>query len=315
VSVAPPSRSARAAVLASSVQRSKPSPYPSKARSALIRRAIVIVLVLVALTLITISFRSPTTGALHSVQGAGSTALRPFQIAATRVAQPFRDAYDYVDGLANARAENQKLKKINAALRAGELSAAARMAKFPAYAKLFQLEHSKTFPSGYRAINVGVTSFPGGPFAHTLEIGSGSSSGIRVNSPVMSGDGLVGIVSNVFRDSALVTLMTDPSSFASARDLQTGVRGGVQVGPGGGGTLVLSEVAKQKVVHKGDVIVTDGTHSKQFPSLYPYGIPIGRVSSVGATDTAVYLQVQVQPYANLGSLDSVAVLLPKKPHR
>ena len=93
-------------MLASSVQRSKPTPYPSKARSALIRRAIVVGLVIVALALITISFRSPTSGALHDVQGAGSTVLRPFQIAATRIAQPFRDAYDYVDGLANARAEN-----------------------------------------------------------------------------------------------------------------------------------------------------------------------------------------------------------------
>jgi rod shape-determining protein MreC len=72
-------------------------------------------------------------------------------------------------------------------------------------------------------------------------------------------------------------------------------------------------VPKQKVVRKGDVLVTDGTHSKQFPDLYPYGIPIGRVSSVGATDTAVFLQVQVQPFANLGSLEAVGVLVPKKP--
>ena len=89
-------------MLASSVQRSKPTPYPSRARSALIRRAIVVGLVIVALTLITISFRSPTAGALHDVQGVGSTVLRPFQVAATRIAQPFRDAYDYVHGLANA---------------------------------------------------------------------------------------------------------------------------------------------------------------------------------------------------------------------
>ena len=104
-------------MLASSVQRSKPTPYPSKARSALIRRTVVVVLVLVALTLVTISFRSPTSGPLHSIQGAGSTVLRPFQIAATRIAQPFRDGYDYVDGLANARAENKRLKKQIVALR------------------------------------------------------------------------------------------------------------------------------------------------------------------------------------------------------
>ena len=66
---------------------------------------------------------------------------------------------------------------------------------------------------------------------------------------------------------------------------------------------------------KNDVLVTAGTHTARYPDLYPYGIPIGRVTSVGATDTAAYLQVQVQPFANLGSLDSVAVLVPKKPRR
>jgi len=303
-------------VLASSVQRSKSTPYPSKARSALIRRAVVVVLVLVALTLVTISFRSPTSGALHSVQGAGSTALRPFQIAATRVAQPFRDAYDYVHGLASVKAENKRLRKQNAALRASALIAAAKLAKYPDYAKLLHLERSSRFPDGYRPINADVISNPGGPFAHTLTIGVGSSSGVRMNSPVVSGDGLVGIVSNVFPDAASVTLLTNPGYYVEARDLTTGVRGGVVPSPAGGGTLVLSGVEKTKVVKKGDELVTNGTHSARFPDLYPYGIPIGRVAAKpGATDTAVFLQVQVQPFANLGSLDAVAVLVPKKSRR
>jgi rod shape-determining protein MreC len=311
--VAPPSRSARAAVLASSVQRSKPTPYPSKARSALIRRAVIVVLVLVALTLITISFRSPTSGALHSVQGAGSTALRPFQIAATRVAQPFRDAYDYVDGLANARAENKRLKKENAALRASALAAAARLAKVPDYKKLLHFEQRPQFPNDFRVINTEVDSFPGGPYTHSLEIPAGSSSGVRIDSPVVSGDGLVGIVSNVFPDSAQVSLISDPNRFVAARDLKTQVRGMVHTGPGG--TLILDQVAKQLRVKAGDIIVTDGTHNARYPDLYPYGIPIGRVSYVSAQDTSTFLSVQVQPYANLGSPDAVGVLVPKKPGR
>ena len=311
--MAPPSRSARAAVLASSVQRSKPTPYPSKARSALIRRTVVVVLVLVALTLVTISFRSPTAGALHDIQGAGSTALRPFQIAATRVAQPFRDAYDYVHSLANAKAENKKLKEQNAALRASALGAAAQLAKQPDYAKLLHLEQGPRFPNGYRAVNASVISFPGGAFTHSLVIAAGSSSGIRQSSPVLSGSGLVGIVTNVFPDTAIVTLISDPDSFVAARDLRTRVRG--VVGTGAGGTLILDHVSKTDVVRQGDAIVTDGTHNARYPDLYPYGIPIGRVTSVGVADTASFLQVQVQPFANLGSLDAVGVLVPTHQRR
>jgi Cell shape-determining protein len=129
----------------------------------------------------------------------------------------------------------------------------------------------------------------------------------------VSGDGLVGIVSNVYPDSAVVSLINDPNRFAAARDLKTQVRGMVHTGAGG--TLILDYVQKQFNVNVGDVLVTDGTHNARYPDLYPYGIPIGRVSHVGAEDTATFLQVQVQPYVNLGSLDYVGVLVPKKPRR
>jgi rod shape-determining protein MreC len=274
---------------------------------------VVVVLVLAALTLLTVSFRSPTAGALHDVQGAGSTALRPFQIAATRVAQPFRDAYNYFDGLAGAKSENAKLKRINAELRSNVISARASAAKYQQLPALLHFEQGRTFPKDYRAVNAAVISFPAGQFTHTLEIEAGSSEGLRINSPVVSGAGLVGRVSNVFPHTAIVTLLSDTDSFVAARDLRNNVRGGIRAGPSG--TLSLEEVQKQLLVKKGDVIVTDGTRSARFPDLYPYGIPIGRVSSVGVTDTATFLQVQVQPFANFGSLDAVAALVPTKPGR
>jgi rod shape-determining protein MreC len=152
-----------------------------------------------------------------------------------------------------------------------------------------------------------VISFPDGPFTHTLQIAAGSSSGLQINTPVVSGDGLVGRVTNVFPDAATVTVLTAPESYVAARDLTTGVRGVLHRGPGG--TLILDQVSKQKVVRKGDVIVTDGTRDPRYPDLYPYGIGIGRVDSVGVTDTATFLQVQVQPFSNVSSLDSVAALV------
>ena len=297
-------------MLASSVQRSKPAPYPSKARSAFVRRTVVVVLVLGALTLLTISFRSPTAGALHDLQGIGSSALRPFQVAATRVATPFRDAYDYLDGLTRAKAENKRLKREVSELRTEVLLNAEVAQRYPKLLKLLKYEQGPTFPKDYRAVNTSVISSSLSPFAHQLEIGAGSSSGIQVNSPVMSGDGLVGRVVNVFPDTAIVMLLSDADSAVMARDLHTGVRGVVERGPGG--TLILDSVKKQERVYGGDQIVTDGTRDPQYPSLYPFGIPIGRVSGVGATDTATFLQVQVQPFANLGSLDSVAVLVATK---
>lgn len=302
-------------MLASSVQRSKPAPYPSKARSALVRRTVLVVLVLGALTLLTIAFRSPTSGALHDIQGAGSTVLRPFQVAATRVAAPFRDAYNYVDGLTSAKSQNEKLKAEVKALRAELLGAAADKSKYAAVLALLHFDQGARFPNGYRAINTSVITFPDETFSHQLTIAAGSSSGVTKNAPVVSGSGLVGIVTNVSPNTASVQLLSDPQNAVTARDLRTGVRGIVHTGPGG--TLILDQVAKQAVVKPGDEIVTDGTRDPRYPSFYPFGIPIGRVppGGVNVTDTATFLQVEVQPFADLSSLDAVAVLARTHKHR
>jgi rod shape-determining protein MreC len=270
------------------------------------------VLVLAALTLLTISFRSPTSGALHDVQGAGSTALRPFQIAASRVAQPFRDAYNYFDGLASAKSENAKLKKEIAALQAQELIYLEEAKQFPQLKRELHYLEGPTFPQGYRAATARVISASSSPFARSLVIIAGGSNGIKEGQPVVNGVGLVGIVSNVFPDTAVVTLLSDPQTIVPAEDVQTGARGVVRTNGAGG--LSLDQVAKQLPVAAGDQIVTLGTIDPRYPDLYPHGIPIGSVTSAHATDTSSFLQVELQPYANLSSLQAVSVLVATKKH-
>jgi rod shape-determining protein MreC len=298
-------------VLGSSVQRSRSkNQYAGRARSAVLRRVVLAVLVIGALALLTISFRSPTAGVLHDVQGAGATALRPFQIAAERVARPFRDVYGYFSGLAGAKDENAKLKAEVRRLRAEATANLAGARRAEDLQRLLDYQQGPTYPKDFRAVNTSVISFPSGPFAQQLAIAAGKSSGIRINTPVVSADGLVGRVTNVGSSTAVVTLITDPDSAVSARDITSGVSG--QIRHGQGNTLLLDRVPKEQIVAKGDVIVTEGTRDRRYPSLYPYGIPIGRVVEVGRSDIATYLTVQVMPFAVLGSLDSVAALVSTK---
>ncbi len=310
--MAPRSRSARSAALAQSVQRSKPTPYPSKVRSALVRRAVLVALVLVSLALLTISFRSPSSGALHSIEGAGSTVLRPFQIAASRVAQPFRDAYNYFDGLANAKSENEKLKKQVAALQSQELLYLTAAKQEQQLAKILHYRQGPTFPHGFRPVVARVIAASPSPFARTLVIEAGSSDGIMEQQVVVSGNGLVGLVTNVFPDTAVVTLLNDAQSFVPVVDVQTNARGSVH--PSSAGTLILDYVNKQAAVHPGDVLVTQGTIDPNYRDLYPSGVPVGTVTYAHATDTSSFLQVELQPLADLSSLQAVAVLVPRKKH-
>ena len=73
---------------------------------------------------------------------------------------------------------------------------------------------------------------------------------------------------------------------------------------------LVDRVPKEAVVRVGDTVVTAGWESPRFSSLYPKGIQIGRVTSVGRTDTDLYTQVQVEPFADMSSLQAVLVLVP-----
>jgi rod shape-determining protein MreC len=277
----------------------------------MVRRLVLAGLIVLALALLTISFRSPTGGALHDVQSYGASALRPFQVAAERVARPFRDAYSYVSSLTSAKSENAKLRSEVRTWKAQALVNLAAAKENETLKNLLQYEQGPAYPKNFRAVNASVISFPSGPFDQELTISAGSDSGIRLNAPVMSAEGLVGHVTNVGRSTSRVMLITDPDSSVAARDLTTRVTGLVHRGQAG--ALILDRVPKEAVVNKGDVIVTQGTGDRRYPDLYPYGLPIGQVLSANASDIASFLTVQVAPFANLGSLDAVVVLVSTKP--
>jgi cell shape-determining protein MreC len=78
------------------------------------------------------------------------------------------------------------------------------------------------------------------------------------------------------------------------------------------GSLLLDFVRKEANVQAGDVIVTAGRRSKKYPSLFPAGILIGVVTHVGQSDTALYKQIQIDPYVDFSALDAVTALITHK---
>jgi rod shape-determining protein MreC len=298
------------AVLGSSVPRPRPQPFPSRSRSALRRRVVVAGLVVLALILITISFREPTSGPLHGVQSAGATVLRPFEIASERVARPFRDVYGYFAALVHVKSENEKLKAQINELRQKVLLSEAARAQNAQLRRQLKFVDSPLFPSDYTAVNTRIIGWRN-EFDERVVIAAGRNNGIHQETPVVTSYGLVGSVTQVSGSAALVTLLTDESSAVQARDQDSGALGIVRQGEGEG-SLIVDRVTKDKQVSEGDVIVTAGTRSKQYPSLFPANIPIGYVISVGQSDTAPFKQIQIQPFVDFSSLDSVTALITNK---
>ena len=285
----------------------------SRSTSAARRRLVVGVLVLLALVLITVSFRQQDTGPLASAQSAGASALRPFTIAGERVAQPFRDVYDWADSLLTARDDAKRLREENEALRQQAIQNQFAANENSKLKGLLAFRDGPRFPADYTGLAAAVIARPSGSFAQDVVVAVGSNEGVALDAPVVTADGFLGRVTRVYSRSSRVTLLTDEQLAVSAIDVKTGAAGIVKHGRASATTLIFDRVPKKLKVSVGDTIVTAGWRSSKLASLYPRGIPIGRVTSVGQADTDLWKQVQVEPFADFDRVDSVLVLVRKDP--
>jgi rod shape-determining protein MreC len=309
----PRNRTVRLAVLGSSVQRSAAANSTSRSGTALRRRLVVGLLVLLSLMLMTIYFRESPSGGLHTLQDTGATVLRPFQVAADRVAQPFEDVYGYFDGLASAKSEAERLRAENQRLRALAAQAATNRREVDSLRALLDLRFPAAFPDDFRYIAASVTASPPSAFEQRVVISAGWNDGVRRNDAVIDGDGLVGKVIVVGRNTSKVLLLTDQLSAAAAADIGKGsnATGLIKAARAGSGALVFDQVDKDQHVERNDQIVTKGTREGELDSIFPRDIPIGVVSSVSKTDIDPFQRIQVQPYVDFESLDNLIVLVPK----
>ena len=308
----PRNRTVRLAVLGSSVQRAASSGYPSNRSSAVKRRIVVGLLVLLSLVLITVSFRS---SALDSAQGAAAGILRPFEVAADRVSRPFRDAVSWGRGLVHAKAENKRLRsQLQAAQQRLSLDEGALQENVQLKASL----NYRGLPTiaDFRRVHASVAVNPQSAIDQTVAITAGKNDGVRVGDVVIDPvtGGLVGTVDRTVASEARVTLLTDTQSAVTSVDLTSPTAVGiVQPGSGGSDALTLALVPKSKVVLVGDTIVTAGSLGKgALPSMFPRGIPVGSVTTQKNSDVNPFKNIQVKPLVDFSSLQSVIVLVANK---
>lgn len=284
----------------------------ARAASVLRRRVVVAVLVLVSLAMLTVYFRESSNGSLHSVQSAGASVLHPFEVAANRVAQPFRDLAGWVGGLSTARDQKQRLKEEKAKYESVAAQNQILMRQNAALRKEVHYLGGSSYPQGYRHLTTSVLAQAPGQFDQRVVVGVGRADGVHVNDPVVSTSGyLVGTITRVFASSAQVKLITDETSFVSVEDAKTGASGILRHNDPGS-SIIDDQVPKSDVVNPGDRLVTSGWKQGPLTSIFPRGIPVGTVQSVNQSDIDPYKQIEVAPEVDFGNLNSMIVLAKKK---
>ena len=121
--------------------------------------------------------------------------------------------------------------------------------------------------------------------------------------PVVAGEGLVGRIASASGERATILLVTDADSNVGVK-LSTSGDVGVAQGRGAGAAIALGLIDPKTKVNKGEVVVTSGLQQ----SVYPPGIPLGKVISARADPGALEQTVRVSPLVDLRRVTFVKVL-------
>jgi rod shape-determining protein MreC len=135
-----------------------------------------------------------------------------------------------------------------------------------------------------------------------LTIDKGWRDGVKRDSVVVGGAGLVGHVVDAGAHEAHVLLIIDPTSAVPAY-LQRTRSWGIVVGTSA--HVKMKYIGQDKKVIDGDMVVTGRGE------IYPGGIPIGRVREIDKKDSALYQSAVLDTEVDFSSLTHVLVLPPR----
>jgi rod shape-determining protein MreC len=225
-------------------------------------------------------------------------AAAPFERAFYWVGHGVRSVWGNYFALRGAKKQNDELKAEVERLRLEQASLAedARQGH--------RLQAMLNFKQKYMGtlVPAQIIGTSGSDQSRVLYIDKGKADGIKPGMPVITPDGIVGKVRDVLANTSQVLLINDQTSGAGVLLQTTRIRGVVR--GNGYGQLEIVNVMPDDRIQPGETVLASGGDQ-----IFPRGMPVGTVEKV-QHDPAhdPYIQVIVQPAANLSRLEEVLVV-------
>jgi rod shape-determining protein MreC len=278
---------------------------------------VLVALIVISLVLLSSQFSEAESGPLHTIQRGVAAVFAPVGEVAERALKPGRDLINWFDETFQARGENEELREEVAQLRAEVIAAEEASGQNEEFRKLLDLPEQAPSLSEYELVTGRVIGRSPTVWYSDVTIDKGSSSGVERNDAVVSGDGLVGRVTDLTAGTAKVELITDHDNAVSAQIVPTGPTGIVEPEVGDPDDLLLEFIESNETILTNQDVATAGWSNTAtgISSAYPPGIPIGRVSETEAGQQGQLQRVHVEPFADLRNLDYLQVLTggPERP--
>lgn len=139
-----------------------------------------------------------------------------------------------------------------------------------------------------------------------FSIGEGTLSGISEGDPVITSQGLVGIVTQAYATTSKVTCLLSEDLQVAAVSIDKQESGVVScnIRMASSGLLRMNYLPPDTKLEPGDMITTSG-----IGGMYPENIKIGQVQSVEKSETDVSRYAVIEPFQDISSVTEVQVII------
>jgi len=226
------------------------------------------------------------------------TAFTPIEKFFVSTGHFFRNGWHNYADLRSVRRQNEQLQQEIERLRMEQV----RLRQDADQARRLQalLEFRQKFVD--KTVTAQVIATSGTDQSRVIVIDKGSRNGMKIDMAVITPDGIVGKVKDVFPLSSQVLLINDHDSGAGVI-LESSRLQGVLTGTSLGELQIAYIMADEKV-EAGEHVITSGGDG-----IYPKGLSVGTVTSaVPDRDNDPFLSIKVKPSADLRRLEEVLVI-------
>lgn len=248
-----------------------------------------------------LSYRFPNL--LLPVRNAVDLVVLPMQKGINVVGRSVADRMDVLDNIEDLQEENARLKAELEVLRQEAQIIASEKYELDALKELFDLDQK--YPD-YEKVAARIIARESNGWYNVFTIDKGYEDGISVDMNVMAGNGLVGIVTAVRKNSATVRSIIDDSSNVSGMVLRTSdtciVSGNLNMMMTDG-KIIISMIPLNSTVKENEEVVTSHISDK-----YQQGILIGYISEIRVDSSNMTKTAYLTPVVDFEHLDEVLII-------
>lgn len=259
------------------------------------RYGILLAVLLVSFLLLTVQTRGGGTGRAGELVAIVLTPVQSLLVRVHRGALGFWA--NYLDWK-SVRRENASIRGENEQLRVQTLQAGETREENTRLRRLLVLRDRLPLAT----VTGEVIGREAGGWVRSLTVNRGRGDGIAQQTPVIMPEGLVGRVVQVHRGAAVIQLLNDPASTVGAVVQRTRTAGLVE-GDAGGAVRFKFMARDGASVAPGDLVVTSG-----LGTLFPKGLPVGRVVKIEDKGSALFHFAVLAPAVDFSRVEEVLLV-------